>query len=530
MLSLAFASIFTLIRAELPHGFEVQRCCIGIPKPHVPGATVLSVTSVLLKNHTVNRSLPTLTTDVHGLDVCEVNVTISHTGSNDSVRVQSWLPLNDWNGRFVAVGGGAWLAGQGAIDLAGPVMNGYASASTDAGLTAADPLSPAGWALDGQGKVDTNLLQNFASRSAHDMAIIGKAVVTSFYGTEAKYSYWSGWSTGGRQGVMAAQQYPDDFDGILAGSPAIYWTEYLIAELWPQVLMHEAQYFPPACELDAVLRKAIDACDASNAVHDGVVSDPFQCRFNPFSAIGSLALCDGYNASVSKETAIFVQGLWDGPRSAAGIKLWPGLPIGANLNDLSGTTKLNDTNGPAIPFFVADTWVKYFVKANPKFDTTKLNRQEYDELFSESKVKYNKIIGSANPDLSGFSKSGGKLLVWHGMADQLIYPQDSIKYYHDVERNLGNKQTTSSFFRLFLAPGVDHCGYGSSSFATGAVPSDPLSALVSWVEKGLAPDWLLGQTLPTARAKFSRPICRYPAQIKYVGFGDTTKARNYVCV
>lgn len=148
------------------------------------------------------------------------------------------------------------------------------------------------------------------------------------------------------------------------------------------------------------------------------------------------------------------------------------------------------------------------------------------QLFRESRETFDEIIGSANPDLSRFKKSGGKLIMWHGLADQLIFPQGSVRYYEEVKRVLGGSKATLDFFRLFLAPGVDHCGYGPTP---GAVPS-PFNDLVSWVEKGRAPEKIEAKTLPTSAVQFTRKICRYPLVAKYQGWGDKASSDSYKCM
>ncbi|KAF7550751.1 hypothetical protein G7Z17_g5504 [Cylindrodendrum hubeiense] len=506
------------------HGAKL---CSEIPAPHVLGATIASIDSAIRTNFSVQSSPPTLAQDIVNLNVCEVNVTLTHTGSSDHVLVQTWLPLKSWNKRFVAIGGGAWAAGLGAIDLALPASQGYAVSSTNAGLSG-NPLSPDLWALKEDGTVNFELLENFASRSIHDMAVVGQAVAASFYGRPVKTSLWNGCSTGGRQGLVAAQKYPEDFDGILAGAPAIYWTEYVVAELWPQVVMKEEGYYPSNCELDGIVQAAIRACDNKDKVKDGIITSPFNCKFDPFTAVGTMAQCGEEQVEITSQGAAIVRKIWDGPKTPSGERLWPGIPIGASFAALAyTTTEANGVNGTGVPFFLADAWVRYFVKENPEFDTTSLDSAQLVELFYESKSKFGSIMDSADPDLSKFKKAGGKLLVWHGLADQLIYPQDSIRYLQEVEQIMGGEVATKDFFRLFLAPGVDHCGFGPTP---GAVPTAPFNALLSWVENGVVPEILEAETLPNSTAHFTRKICRYPLVAKYRGRGDRAAAKNYVCV
>ncbi|KAJ3499840.1 hypothetical protein NLG97_g30 [Lecanicillium saksenae] len=509
---------------------EVAHQCLRITQPNIPGAEVLSFHTKVIVNGTVLGDGQSLKQDIHNIHVCEVNVTLSHDNANDTVSVLTWLPLHGWNHRFLAVGGGAWVTGQGTVDLALPATNGYAASSTDGGL-GGNPYTPASWALNPDGSVNAALLDNFAHRSIHDMAVVGKAVTASFYKRSAKRAYWGGCSTGGRQGMVAAQQYPGEFDGILAGAPAIYWPQYVIAELWPQVVMREHGYFPPSCELNTIVAKAIEVCDELDGVRDGVIADPAACTFDPFTLVGTRAACKGSaNVMISNTTASIVRSIWDGPITSDGVSLWPGLPIGASLDALAGTELQDGVNMPK-PFFLAQQWVQYFVKQNTSFDVANLTAAGFESLLMESRSKFDSIIGSADPDLSTFKANGGKILAWHGLADQLIFPQDSVRYLTEVQGHIGGREATSSFFRLFMAPGVDHCAFGAGkSFAPGAVPLDPLGALVAWVEDEKPPESLLGETISTSAKQLTRKICKYPLQAKYAGCGDSTKAESYSCI
>ncbi|KAF5005441.1 hypothetical protein FDECE_8106 [Fusarium decemcellulare] len=505
-----------------------QASCRDIPSPNVPGAIVKSITTQVYHGHSVSAFPPALLQNVSGLDICEVNVTLTHYGEDDAVHVQTWLPLQGWNSRFLAIGGGAWAAGLGSVDLALPAFQGYAVSSTDAGLTGG-PLDPGPWALKPDGTVNTGLLTNFASRSVHDMAVVGKSVAKSFYKKAAKHAFFNGCSTGGRQGLAAAQTYPNDFDGILAGAPAIYWTEYVVAELWPQVVMKEANYYPSPCELDAFVAAAVKACDGADHVKDDVITEPLKCHFDPFTLVGRKIRCDQGSVVITRKSASIISKIWAGPTTSTGQKLWYGILRGASLKDLAKSKVVNGTK-VGDPFFVADTWVRNFVKADPKFDTTQLGSASFESTFYESRDKFSHIMDSANPNLSPFNAAGGKLLIWHGLADQLIYPQDSIKYVEEVKRTLeqsGETCVVTDFLRLFLAPGVDHCGYAQSA---GAVPTDPFGALVDWVEKDKAPRVLAALTKSDAPVQFSRQICPYPSVSKYTGKGDPKDGRNFVCV
>lgn len=522
--SLLLVIVLSLFLAATNANTGGFQSCTAIKAPNVPGAKIISVDGREKRNFTISASPPLLPKGVSNLSICEVNITLTHPGANDSVLVQVWLPLSSWNGRFVAVGGSGWAAGLGALTLAPVVAQGFAAASTDAGLSG-DPYSPSSWALKENGEINWELLTNFASRSVHDMAVVAKEVTAKYYGAAAKYSYWNGCSTGGRQGLMAAQKYPKDFDGILAGAPAISWSEYVVAEHWPQVVMKEEGIFPSQCELNGVVQAAVAACDELDGVKDNVITDLASCGFDPFTTVGVKIQCEK-EVTITHPVASVVRKIWDGPKTAAGARLWYGLTAGAPLDSLANTTVVNGTR-MGNPFFVSDAWIRYFLKADPKFDVSTIDSAGLKELFFESASKYSNLIDSTNPDLSGLRQSGGKLLVWHGEADQLIFPQGTTRYRHLVEKVMGDKWRVDEFFRLFLAPGVDHCGLGTTP---GAVPSDPFRALMSWVENGTAPDTLSAATLPTAKVHFTRKICLYPSVSKYRGTGDPNASESYDCV
>ena len=518
-----FGSLAVANAAAAPS--DPNRLCSHIKTPCLSHARVLSVSSAELRNHTVAAFPPILNEPVGGVNVCEVNVTLTHPGANDTVTVQVWLPLDGWNGRFLSAGGSAWAAGHGPLTLASYAVQGFAAASTDAGLLG-NLADPSPWALRPNGQVNTELLTNFASRSIHDMAVVGKAATTSYYGQAPNFSYWQGCSTGGRQGMVAAQQYPGDFDGILAASPAIYWTKYVIAELWPQVVMKEQGYYPSVCELAAVREDAVAACDQLDGVQDGVISNPAKCKYDPSRLIGKTLDCgNGTKTTAGSALVSVVRKIWEGPKTAAGSPLWYGLPIGAPLDTLAATQVVNGTRLGA-PFFVAQDWARYFVKANPQFDVLGLDSNGLRQLFAESVQEFASVIDSSNPNLSGVQKSGGKLLVWHGGADNVIFPQATVQYYEEAGRRLGGGGRLDDFFRLFIAPGVDHCAAGSID---GAGPTNALGSLIDWVEKGKVPQYLAAATGPKAKKQFTRKLCPYPSVAKYDGHGDPNDSMSYQC-
>ncbi|MFJ4844625.1 MULTISPECIES: tannase/feruloyl esterase family alpha/beta hydrolase [unclassified Streptomyces] len=487
------------------------------------GTRVESATAVRQEGGTVHGTgvLGGTVTDVPAY--CEVTVTVTHPGDNDHARIRTWLPVKGWNGRFQALGGSAYAAGDNGVGMGTAVKNGYAVTTTDAGV--GDVLD-VGWALNGNGKVDTALLKNFADRSQHEAAVVGKQVVDGVYGRRAAYSYFNGCSTGGRQSYMEAQRHPGDYDGILAKAPAVNWDEFEVATLWPQVVMNNEKTYPTACEFKAFTDAAVKACDTADGLADGLVNDPSRCDFDPRRLIGTKVVCDGKELEITAAEAAVVRRIWDGPRTQSGEKLWPGVPVGADLSALAGVTA-PDANGDVKgePFPVPRSWVTLWVEKQPSFDVSTITYSRFAQLFRQSEAEYDKVIGTDDPDLSAFRDSGGKLLSWHGLADQFIPAQGTVAYRERVEAMMGGTKKVDDFYRLFLAPGTNHCGLNAGDGTT-----DDLGALRTWVEHGKAPRTLPATLLDSAGQSVSRDLCGYPKVSRYVGTGEPGTASGFRCV
>jgi len=451
---------------------------------------------------------------------CEVTVTLTHPGLGDHGKVQVWLPQTGWNGRFQAVGGSAFQANDQGGGLAGGVKQGYAVATTNAGVGDAFDTS---WALNASGQINTGLLQNFASRSVHEMTVVSKQVVADVYGKPASYSYFNGCSTGGRQGYMEAQQYPSDFNGINADAPGINWNQFEVSTLWPQVVMNQTHTYPTTCEFNAFNQAVLKACDKLDGVADGLISDPNRCDFDPRRLIGTKVDCDGKQVTITAADADVVRKIWDGPRDTAGKRLWSGLPVGADFSVLAATQPDGNGGTTGAPFFVPAVWVSTFVEKQPTFDTANLTYRQFDQIFQQARAEFDKTIGTGDANLSAFRAAGGKLLTWHGAADPVIPTGGTVDYRQRVEAQMGGTKKVDDFYRVFLAPGVGHCGLGGGQV-------DDLAALTAWVEQGKAPNVLHAKlTNPTGQT-FDRDLCRYPMVSRYTGHGDYTNPANFHCV
>jgi feruloyl esterase len=521
---LAAAVYLPTASAEAKDASAAASSACAAPSVKAPAGTqVESVTAVGQEGGTI-AGTGVLGGSVSGVPAyCEVTVTLTHPGDDDHAQVRTWLPVSGWNGRFQGLGGAAYLAGDNNVGLGTAVKSGYAAVSTDAGV--GDALDT-GWALNSEGRVNTALLKNFASRSQHEAAVVGKEVVDAVYGKRPAYSYFTGCSTGGRQGYMEAQRHPDDYDGILADAPGVNWDEFEVATLWPQVVMNNEKTYPSQCEFTAFTDAAIKACDSLDGVKDGLVDDPSRCDFDPSRLIGTRVLCEGKELTVTAADAGVVRKIWDGPRTASGKKLWYGVPVGADIWALAAHTA-PDADGTVVgsPFPVPAAWLKLWVAKDPSLDLSTITYSRFTQLFKQSQAEYDKVIGTDDPDLSGFRKAGGRLLTWHGEADQYIPTQGTVQYRQKVERELGGTKKVDDFYRLFLAPGTDHCGLNGLDGS-----ADGLAALTAWVEHGKAPRTLPATLVDDQGQSVSRDLCSYPQVSRYTGHGDPAVASSFKCV
>jgi pimeloyl-ACP methyl ester carboxylesterase len=437
---------------------------------------------------------------------CRVALTVS-----PQIHIEVWLPKDGWNGNYRGEGGGGYAGQISYAGLAEGIRRGYATASTDTG----HPASAGGsFALSSDGTLNMQLVGDFAERSLRHLVTQAKAIIKAYYGTAPMHSYWNGCSTGGRQGLMAVQRFPDEYDGLVIGAPAINWDRFIPSELWPQVVMNRTVGAPiTAAKLTAVTKAAVAACDASDGITDGIINDPRKCNYDP----ATLVCKDGDAAAgcLTPEEASAVRKIWSGPTTRAGQRLWFGLERGAPLNVLAGSNA----------FPIASAHFQYWIHQNPSFDWHTLSEADFEADFRASQKKFHDIIGTDDPKLGAFRKRGGKMIIWHGDADQLIFPRGTINYFERVLAANGGAKRVDDFARLFLAPGVGHCGGGD-----GPSPAGVFDAVVDWVEKGVAPKTLQARRKRPDGTVLSRRLCPYPTTAKWTGKGSTDDAANFVCV
>jgi pimeloyl-ACP methyl ester carboxylesterase len=444
------------------------------------------------------------TPEIAGKEASAVPYCLVKVSVPTSINIWVGLPMADkWNGRLQSLGGGGY-AGTISAPVAA-VLGGYVGVTTDTGHVGSD----GSFAMKSPGVPNTELQNDFAYRSVHLMAVVGKQVIQGFYGKPPAYSYWNGCSTGGRQGLMMAQRYPADYDGILAGAPAIHMDRFQPAQIWPQVVMAREAGGPIAAEkLNAASAAAIAACDTLDGVKDGVLEDPRACRFDPKGLVCSPS--DSSESCLTPGEAEAVRRIWEGPKGH-----WYGLPPGTPFQMLAGPQ----------PFMISVAHPRYWVYLDPEWDWRKLTYENFGSYVEDSKRVVGPVLATDDPDLDAFRKRGGKLVMWHGWSDPGIMPEGSVDYYERVaKRDRSRYSRTQEFARLFMAPGVGHCSGGA-----GPQPQGLFESVVKWVEQKQPPDTILAsKPLPDGGTR-TRPLCPYPAVAVWKGSGSTDDAANFRC-
>ena len=433
--------------------------------------------------------------------------------SDSHIEMEVWLPA-DWNGKFEAVGNGGWagvisiMYRASAVErsLVAALREGYATASTDTGHKVAE-VPGASFALGHPEK-----LIDFAYRAVHEMTAQSKAIVTAYYGRGPRQSYWNGCSTGGRQALMEAQRYSGDFDGILAGAPANYWAPLMTGMIVAAQAAHEGQPGNlPREKLSLLNTSVLQACDALDGIRDGLIEDPTRCRFDP-----KVLECNGSDGP-SCLTAPQVDAARKLYASAANIEAqqatFPGMMPGSEL----GWDPINGLQ----PFAIGESHFRYLVFKNAAWDFRSFSFDRDSTAAEEA----SRLITATGPNLKPFFDRGGKLIQYHGWNDQQISPTASIAYYKSVGEKLGGQAKISGSYRLFMAPGMMHCGGGP-----GPNEFNGMAALERWRESGIAPDQITASHVENNRVIMTRPLCPYPQVAKYKGTGSTNDTANFSCI
>jgi feruloyl esterase len=477
--------------------------CEGLSSLALPDTTITLAAAVARgafvppgRSSDAFKSLPTF---------CRVAATLKPTSDSD-IKVEIWMPVSEWNGKFLGVGNGGWAGSISYGSMGEALANGYAAASTNTGHEGT--IGDASFASGHPEK-----LIDFGYRAIHEMTVRAKAIIAAYYGNTAKRSYFSGCSTGGRQALMEAQRFPADFDGVIAGAPANNTTHLVAQSVWIAQAVHkdEASYIPPT-KYPLIHDAVLEACDALDGVKDRVLENPRRCKFDP-----KVLECKGADGPrcltvPQVEAARKIYSPATNPRT--GKQIYPGLEPGSELG-------WADKAGPE-PSPVATAHFRYVVLQDPKWDYKTFN---FDSDVALADRIEGPIVNATDPNLKAFFRHSGKLLQYHGWSDPLISPQNSINYYESVVDTVGGASKVNESYRLFMVPGMEHCEGGD-----GPDHFDMLSALERWVEKEKAPDSIIATHFTSGRADRTRPLCAYPEVAVYNGTGSTDAAANFSCL
>ncbi len=495
----------------VPARASAQQSCDSLKSLKIPDATVTSATAIDPPPDLAIPLPPSPIGPASNLTIavpfCRV-VAFSSPTSDSHINFELWLPgTARWNGKFEAVGNGGFIGQIGYGALSAALNRGYATASTNTGHASGNDES---WALGHPEK-----LIDWAYRAVHEMTVDSKLIVAAYYGKPAKLAYWNGCSTGGKQGLTEAQRYPTDFDGIVAGAPANYITHLQAGGVYTSwVRLKDGENgaeFVPSSKMPYLHKAVLDACDAKDGVTDGVISDPRRCNFDP-----KTIQCPGADGATCLTAAQVktVQQIYAGAKYSDGKQIFPGFEPGSEL-------LWAPANAGPVANTIGVGFFRFMVFDNPSWDFATF---DVDRDTRTADQKLGSIMNAIDPDLKAFQQHGGKLIMYHGWADQAIQPENSINYYSSVVTAMGGPQKTQEFLRLFMVPGMTHCqgGAGPNSF-------DALTALERWRENNAAPDKLIAAHSTGNVIDNTRPLCPYPQAAIYKGSGNTTDAGNYTC-
>lgn len=538
--SCAFAICLSLLACPILS--SSAQTCESLKTLKLDHASVVSAVSVetapLKQPAGLPGKLPAITIPSH----CEVTA-VSRPTSDSEITIQLWLPSpSAWNGKYLQRGNGGWAGFISPTTLAGPLLRGYAVSATDDGHHIEGMMPDASWAIGHPEK-----LIDFGYRALHETATHSKAILEAYYTKPAAKAYFQGCSDGGREALMEAERFPEDFDGIIAGAPANHWTHHLTGFVWNEIALDaKPESKISVSQLAAIQKSSLAACDALDGVKDGLIDDPRQCHFDP-----SVLLCKGAPGAdcLTQPQIDALAKIYAGPKSpTTGEPIYPGYEPGTEADPAGWIVWIV---GPIQSAF-GNTFYGQAVFENPHWDWHSI---DFDRDLRLADEKTASILNSYNPDLRSFRDHGGKLIQYHGWGDAAIAPRDSIAFYEKVDaflKRYPDPRSTGaadiqSFYRLFMVPGLQHCAggsgpvnFGNDDFAASSglpvdADHDILLALDRWVNQGVAPDKLIGSGKLPAGTKpegvpLTRPLCAYPAVAHYTGSGDTNSAENFACV
>jgi feruloyl esterase len=518
-----------------------QQSCEKLKDLQLPKVQITS--AILVQAGSFASSVPTVagTATVALAAHCEVKA-VARPTSDSEIGIEVWLPAENWNGKYEQLGNGGWAGIIVEPVLAGAIRRGYAAAATDDGH-----IAPRG--VDGRYIRSAEFaighpekLIDYGYRSLVETRATALALIKAFYGQGSSRSYFVGCSDGGREALMLAQRYPEDFDGILVGDPGNDWSHWGAGLIWnEQAQLADSPGAIPITKRALIQNAVIAACDSIDGVKDGLISDPRFCHFDP-----AVLTCKGADASdcLTAPQVTALKKIYDGPKNPrTGEQIYPGYPPGFENAPFNNMITPSTPSQPAADPY-GDNYFGQAIFEQKNWDYRTL---DFDKDIALSDRKGSPVVDSINPDLRSFRDHGGKLIQYHGWSDSIIPPGGSIAYYENVEAFMSkypdprtdSPKSVDTFYRLFMIPGLGHCygGAGPTSITptNGVDAIDPkhdlMLSLEQWVEKGIAPEMLIGSgKVPNDPTKtMSRPFCPYPQVTHYKGAGDTNEAASFEC-
>ncbi len=461
---------------------------------------------------TIPLTSVTAATEEHSQDgrsYCRVLITATPVVDSE-IHVEIWLPDPErWNRKFLGTGNGGYSSQLSYGEMREALAKGFAVAGSDTGHTGGDLQFAVGHPAK---------MEDWAYRAVHVMAESARPVLRSYYGQFARHSYFAGCSTGGQQALSEAQRYPADYDGIVAGDPGNDRVHLNVGFLWSwRALNRTPESELPVAKLPVLYNAVMAACDSLDGIKDGIISDPRRCRFDPVALLCKNG--DDAPSCLTQPQVDAVREIYAGAHNPrTGERIFPGW--------VRGSESLPDGSGSWAAYFVhrpeparVDFW-RYWVFDDPNWSPLTFDFDR-DVRYADNTLGF---VSAISPDLSRFQRAGGKLLIYQGWADPVVPPEDTIRYFEELERSMGGLTRTATFARLFMVPGMGHCkgGPGPDTF-------DPVDAVSDWVENGHAPDRIVATHSTNKVVDRSRPLCSYPRQAVWTGRGSTDDARNFAC-
>ena len=427
-------------------------------------------------------------------EFCRVAVTLKPAPRSD-IKAEVWMPTTGWNGKLQVVGNGGFAGTISYPAMANALAARYAAASTDTGHTGPSSNTFA----------NEDVLVDFAHRAIHETTVAAKTTVNGFYGSAPRFSYFAGCSTGGRQALTAAQRYPDDFNGIVAGAPASHTSTQAFGQIWFAQALAEPAGALPREKLALVHEAVLNACDGLDGAKDGVLENPLACTFDP-KALACKAGSDPASCLTDAQVTT-VQKVYAGPLNPrTGTQIYVGLERGS------------EPGWNPVPVSYAVDYFKYIVFKDPAWDPKAIN---YDAHVAQAATGGNLIFDANDPDMSAFTKRGGKLILYQGWGEPGIPPANLVRYYGEIQSKTTNAKDA---VRLFMVPGMGHCGGG-----TGVNTFDMVTPLDQWVTGDKAPSEIPASRLRNGVSDRTRPLCAYPQIAIYKGSGSLDDAANFRC-